>query len=159
MKKIIPIAVLLLALLLTGCKVKNYTPEIADFSQKASVSTGEFSYSCEIVRNSEGVTVTATSTNASGLSVFYNGDTAVFRYSDMEYTLPAQRLNAANPAKAVYEVFESIASGKAPDASKTADGFRYDGKTSLGSFTLLQFDDYSYKSIIFKDAGISILFD
>ncbi len=159
MKKIIPIAALLIALILTGCKVKTYTPEIADFSQSASVSSGDFSYNCEISRNAEGVTVTATSTKAKGLTVFYNGNSAVFKYLDMEYEINGDKLNAANPAKAVYDVFEYLTSQQTLQASKTADGFRYDGKTSLGSFSVLQYEDYSYKSIVFKDADINIVFN
>lgn len=158
MKKVVPVIVCL-CLLLTGCSVKTYTPEIRDFSQNASVEAGEFSYTCEISMAENIVTVTATSTNASGMSIVYNGKSANFKYLDMEYEIVSDKIDDTNPAKAVYEAFEALHSGFPDNASKTADGFRYDGKTALGSFTLLQKDDYTYKSLQFKEANISIEFE
>lgn len=141
-----------------GCKVKTYNPEIADFSQSASVETGDFAYTCDISLQEKVVTVTATSTNANGMSIIYNGKSALFRYSDMEYEIVSDKIDYTNPARAVYDVFEALRASMPDNASKTADGFRYDGKTELGSFTVLQYDDYSYKSISFKDANIYIVF-
>ena len=77
----------------------------------------------------------------------------------MEYEIVSDKIDDTNPAKAVYEAFAVIKEGFPDNASKTADGFRYDGKTALGSFTLLQRDDYSYKSLQFKEANINIEFE
>lgn len=143
----------------SACSVKTYTPEISDFSQNASVETGSFSYMCNISLAENVVTVTATSTNAEGFSIVYDGKSAKFRYLDMEYEIVSDKIENTNPAKAVYDAFETLKAGFPDNASKTADGFRYDGKTELGSFTVLQYDDYSYKSISFKDANINIVFE
>ncbi|MDE6384670.1 MAG: hypothetical protein K2L36_00795 [Eubacterium sp.] len=158
MKKIIAL-LFAAAFLLTGCKVKTYTPEIADFNQNATVTAGDFSYTCEISKQGMVVTVMATSTNASGMSIVYNGTSAVFKYLDMEYEIVSDKIDDTNPAKAVYDAFEVLISGVPDNASKTADGFRYDGKTALGDFILLQNDDYSYKSIYFKEANMNIVFE
>ena len=158
MKKILPIVVLMM-FLFAGCSVESYTPEIKDFSQNASVEAGGFSYTCEISMAENVVTITATSTNASGMCIVYNGKSANFKYSDMEYEIVSDKIDDTNPAKAVYEAFEALKSGFPDNTSKTADGFRYDGKSALGSFTLLQRDDYTYKSLQFKDANLSIEFE
>ena len=158
MKKILPI-IIAIVVLFAGCSVEAYTPEIKDFSQNASVEAGEFSYTCEISMAENVVTVTATSTNANGMSIVYNGKSANFKYLEMEYEIVSDKIDDTNPAKAVYDAFEALKAGFPDNASKTADGFRYDGKSALGSFTLLQRDDYTYKSLHFKDANISIEFE
>lgn len=158
MKKIVPIIFAVLVLL-AGCSVETYTPEINDFSQNASVEAGDFSYTCEISMAENIVTVTATSTNAKGMCIVYNGKSANFKYLEMEYEIVSDKIDDTNPAKAIYDAFEALKSGFPDNASKTADGFRYDGKSALGSFTLLQKDDYTYKSLHFKDANISIDFE
>lgn len=146
-------------LLFAGCKVQAKNPEIKDFSCNASVEAGDFSYTCAISLVEDIVTVTATSTNASGLSIVYNGKSAIFKYLDMEYEIVSDKIDDTNPAKAIFDAFAAIKEEFPENASKTADGFRYDGKTALGSFTLLQYDDYSYKAIHFKDANIDIVFN
>ena len=141
--------IILICVLFAGCSVEAYTPEIKDFSQNASVEAGEFSYTCEI----------SMAENANGMCIVYNGKSANFKYLDMEYEIVSDKIDDTNPAKAVYEAFAVIKEGFPDNASKTADGFRYDGKTALGSFTLLQRDDYSYKSLQFKEANINIEFE
>lgn len=158
MKKIVPI-IAVFCVLLAGCSVKTYTPELRDFSQNASVEAGDFSYTCEITMAENVVTVTATSTNANGMCIVYNGKSANFKYLDMEYEIVSDKIDDTNPAKAVYAAFKAVQEGFPDNASKTADGFRYDGKTALGSFTLLQRDDYSYKSLQFREANIRIEFE
>lgn len=158
MKKIVPI-IAVFCVLLAGCSVKTYTPELRDFRQNASVEAGDFLYTCEISMAENVVTVTATSTNANGMCIVYNGKSANFKYLDMEYEIVSDKIDDTNPAKAVYEAFNAVREGFPDNASKTADGFRYDGKTALGSFTLLQRDDYSYKSLQFREANISIEFE
>lgn len=156
-RRIIPI-ILLAAVLLTGCKMTTYDPVIADFEQSAAVTVDDKSYTCDISMIDNVVTVTATSSNAIGLTLIYNGDSVTFKYFDLEYEITSDKIDETNLAKAIYDAFQVITT--APEkASKTADGFRYDGKTALGDFTILQYDDYSYKSIEFKDANIKIVFD
>ena len=157
MKKIIAV-LMLAALLFAGCQMKTYNPEIGDFEQSAFVTVRDNSYTCDISRIDNVVTVTATSSNAIGLTITYDGNSAMFKYFDLEYEVTSDKIDDTNLAKAIYDAFEVIIS--TPDnASKTADGFRYDGKTDLGNFTILQYDDYSFKSIDFKEANINIIFD
>ena len=157
MKKIIAV-LMLTVLLFAGCRIKTYNPDIGDFEQSASVTVRENSYTCDISRIDNVVTVTATSSNAIGLTIIYDGNSATFKYFDLEYEITSDKIDDTNLAKAIYDAFEVITT--VPDnASKTADGFRYDGKTDLGNFTILQYDDYSFKSIDFKEANINVVFD
>lgn len=146
-------------IMLCGCEMKTYTPEITDFQQNASVTSGIFSYTCKICRNNGEITVTATSTNAKGMSIFYNGEIVTFSYQDMNYQLEGDRIDKTNPAVAIYDVFDYILNTKPLNASKTEDGFRYDGKTDLGNFVLLQNDDFTYKSLYFNNANLNINFE
>ena len=157
MKKIIAV-LMLVALLFVGCQMKTYNPEIGDFEQSAAVTVRDNSYTCDISRVENVVTVTATSSNAIGFTMIYDGNSATFNYFGLEYEITSDKIDDTNLAKAIYDAFEVITT--TPDkASKTADGFRYDGKTDLGNFTILQYDDFSFKSIEFKDANIKIVFD
>lgn len=145
------------AVILAGCKMKTYNPIITDFDQRATVTAGDFSYECNIARGQGTVTVAALSTNARGAVITYNGKSAVFSYLGMDYEIESAEIDSTNPAKAIYEAFEAVCS-QPENVSRTKDGFRYDGKTALGEFTLLQNDDDSYKSLFFKDADIKIIF-
>lgn len=157
MKKVI--AVLMLAVLLfAGCQMKTYSPEIGNFEQSASVTVRDNSYTCDISRFGSVITVTATSSNAIGFTITYDGNSSTFNYFGLEYEITSDKIDDTNLAKAIYDAFEVITSS-AFNASKTADGFRYDGKTDLGNFTILQYDDYSFKSIDFKEANIKVVFD
>ncbi len=69
---------------------------------------GEFSYTCEISMAENSVSVTATSTNANGMCIAYNGKSANFKYLDMEYEIVSDKIDDTNPAKAVYEAFAVI---------------------------------------------------
>lgn len=157
MKKVIAVFMLVL-LLFAGCQMKTYNPEIGDFEQSADVTVRDNAYTCDISRIDGVVTVTATSSNAIGFTISYDGVTAKFNYFGLEYELTSDKIDDTNLAKAIYDAFEVISSD-AFNASKTADGFRYDGKTDLGNFTILQYDDYSFKSIEFKEANIKVIFD
>lgn len=157
MKKVITV-LLLAVLLFAGCQMKTYNPEIGDFEQSAAVTVRDNSYTCDISRIDTVVSVTATSSNAIGFTMTYDGNSATFDYFGLEYEITSDKIDDTNLAKAIYDAFDVITNS--PDkASKTADGFRYDGKTDLGNFTILQYDDYSFKSIEFKEANIKIVFD
>jgi len=155
LKKIIPI-VLLLALL-SGCKIQNYTPELVDFNQNAAYTSGDFFCSCNITLDDGTVTVTATSTNAKGLTISYNGSELQYAYGDMNYAVSSQP-QITNPAVAVYDAFASLKAAESNHASKTEDGFEYRGQSALGDFVLLQYDDNTYKSLYFTDADIKFEF-
>lgn len=146
-------------LLLSGCSVKNYTPEIPlTFTQNVEVTSGDFSYTCEICKTEELVSVTVTSTYAKGMIMSYDGNEISFRYSDYAYSLDGSNFEKRNAAIVVYEVFDYINSSQSLDAKKIDGGYRYDGKISLGDFTLIQNDDNSLSSLIIRDADYKIDF-
>ena len=67
MKKLIPL--LFAVSLLVGC-AKSYTPILnTDFKLNAVYKIGDFSFSCEIVKNENIVSVTPTSTNAKNMII------------------------------------------------------------------------------------------
>lgn len=138
--------------------MQTYTPEIVDFVQSASVTSGDFSYNCVISRKNNIVTITATSTNATGLSIIYDGNNVVFAYNDMQYEIAGSNIDSTNPAVAIYDVFYCIENTTPLNASKTKDGYVYTGKADSGDFVLHQYDDYSYKSLYLKNANINIEF-
>lgn len=145
---------LVIVFLFCGCKVKNYTPELTDFKQNASVTSGDFSYTCEICKNEGVVTIIATSTNAKGMCIRYDGKTASFIYDDIKLDFDGKKLDYTNPAIAVFEVFYYLQNNENINVSKVDSGFKYEGKTNLGDFVLLQNDDLSYDALVFKDANI-----
>lgn len=155
MKKIIPLV--LIFVLLTGCKIKNYTPEIVDFNQNATFTSGEFSCQCNVTYENGTVTVAATSTNVSGVTYIYNGSSLICTYDDMEYTQNSG-FEASNPAVALYDAFEYLKNVENVDVSLTDTGFEYKGKTALGDFVLLQKKDNCYISINFVDYGVKFDF-
>ncbi len=157
LKKIIPL-VFVIALLFCGCQAKNNTPKLTDFKQKASVSLGDFSYTCEICKTDEVIDITITSSNAKDMCISYNGDMVSFQYDDIFLEYEGTKIDKTNPAVAIFNAFEFIKNSENIDVSKTDNGFKYEGKTNLGSFILLLNDDLSYNSLEFKDANIKIEF-
>lgn len=148
---------MLIFALFSGCKIKNYTPELVDFNQNAAYTAGDFFCSCNITMDENTVTVSATSTNAKGLTICYDGAEVKYTYGDMSFVIAPEN-NSANPAVIIYDAFQSLKSAESNGASKTEDGFEYKSSTSLGSFVLLQYDDNSYKSLYFTDADIKFEF-
>lgn len=141
----------------SGCSIKNYTPELADFNQNAAYTSGDFFCSCNITLDEDSVTVIATSTNAKGLTISYNGSEIKYLYGDMSYVL-APSNDILNPAVIIYDAFQNLKSSDLSNASKTEDGFEYKGKTAIGDFVLLQYDDNTYKSLYFTDADVKFEF-
>lgn len=156
LKKIIPLLVLLTALF-SGCSIQNYTPELVDFNQNSAYTSGDFFCSCNITLDENIVTVTATSTNANGLTISYNGSEVKYLYGDMSYVIAPEK-NTANPAVIIYDALQSLKESEQNNVSKTEDGFEYKGNTSIGDFVLLQYDDNTYKSLYFPDADIKFEF-
>lgn len=149
---------LVIIFLFCGCKMKTYTPELTDFKQNASVTSGDFSYTCEICKKDGVVSVTATSTNAKDMSISYDGNTVSFLYYDMKCDFDGNNVEYTNPAVAIFNVFDYLQNNDEIKVSKTEDGFKYEGNTNIGEFILIQNDDNSYKSLLFKDANINVVF-
>jgi hypothetical protein len=146
MKKTIPLFLILLTLV--GCSAKIYTPVInTEFELNAVYQTGDFSYNCEIVKNEDFVSVTPTSTNASGMIITYDGKNVTFNRNDMVKSISADEIVKTNPAVVIYEVFNYIETFENLDVQRIDNKYQYTGKTSLGNFILVQNDDNSIESI------------
>lgn len=157
MKKIIPL-VLVIVLLFCGCKIKNFTPELTDFKQNASVDLGDFLYTCEICKKDDVVEIKVTSTNASGMSIIYDGEKVSFNYDDIVIDYNADKIDYTNPAIIIFDVFNYLNNEDNLSVLKIDNGFKYEGKTNLGEFILIQNEDLSYDSLVLKNANINIKF-
>lgn len=156
MKRIVPF--ILILFLFTGCEIKEYTPEIPlAFTQKAKVTSGDFSFDCEICKTEENVIVTVLSTSAAGMVMTYNGSELVFVYENYSHSVDGNNFEPYNTAIIVYEAFGSIVSGETA-GRKIDGGYQYDGKITAGDFSMMQNDDNSLKSISVRSAGITIEF-
>lgn len=152
------IVVMLSLLTLTACEIKAYTPEVpTEFKQNALVTSGDFSFECEICRNLTETVVTVTSTNAAGLTMTYDGSEICFSYGDYSYNINADNFEKSNTAEVVYEVIEELASGRVT-GRKIDGGYKYEGSVDFGQFVLVQNDDNSLASIAFKQNGYTVKF-
>lgn len=157
MKKIAPL--LLIFLLLSGCKVKNYTPEIpVTLEQNVRVTSGGFSYDCKICKTESDVSVTVNSTAAQGLTMVYDGSNLNFSFSDFSYGLNGKNFEKKNPAIVIYEVFDYINTTEQLNAKKIDGGFKYEGKISLGDFILIQNEDNSLSELTMRNIDYKIEF-
>lgn len=139
--------------------IKNYTPELPDeLKQNALVSLGDFSYNCEICRNSENVTVTVLDTNAKGMVMMYNGNDLSFVYEDYSYSVNAENLEKTNVAIVIYQVFEALLCDDTA-SKKIENGYQYRGKIDIGEFVLIQNDDNTFKSITVIGPQMKIIFE
>lgn len=147
-------------LLLVGCRIKNYTPEIpVTFTDNVTVVSGDFSYQCEICKNETGVTVTVLSTKAQGLVMTYDGKNLNFNYDDFSYAVDGTNFEKSNPAIVIYEVFYYINTSETLKAKKIEGGYRYEGNISFGDFILTQNDDNTFKSLVFRGIDYVIEFE
>jgi hypothetical protein len=154
-----PILLVVSLVLLAGCKVKNYTPEIPlTFNENVRVTSGDFSYDCEICKTEDNVSVTVNSTSAAGMIMTYDGSNLNFKYSDFSYDIDGSNFEKRNPAIVIYEVFEYINSNSQLTAKKIDGGYKYEGKISLGDFILIQNDDNTFSDITFRNTDYKIEF-
>lgn len=151
---------LVIMMIFTGCQIKNYTPEIPlTFEENVKVVLGDYSYTCKICKFKSGeVQVDITSTSAKGLVMRYDGNTLNFTYADYSYSIDAKNFERKNPAIVVYEVFECVNSTDGAKSFKTDGGYKYEGKTSLGNFTLYLREDNTVSLITVKSAGFAMEF-
>ncbi len=157
MKKIIPILFALLAL--CSCSAQIHTPVInTEFDVMAVYKAGDFSYTCQIKRQNNIVTITSLSGYAKGTSISFDGKDVTFVHDDMKKTVSAEILNSDNPAMMVYRVFEYIEKNENLDVKKVDNTYQYTGKTSFGNFVFEQKEDNSFSKLTFTDKGVEITF-
>lgn len=158
MKKILPLF-LAAILLLTGCKAKNYTPELPlNFKQNAVVTSGDFSFECEICKNEENVAVTVMSTKAKGLVMTFDGKLLDFSYDNFSHQIDGTNFENSNAAIVVYQVIEAASAEENIIIRKVDGGYKYEGRIAYGDFIMLQSDDNSLKSISFRNRDLIIEF-
>lgn len=158
MKKILPIFLVLL--LLSGCKIKTYTPEIpVSFQQNAQVTSGDFSFSCKICKSEGKVAVTVTSTSASGMVMTYDGDKLNFLYDDFSYDIDGSNFEKNNIAILIYDVFEYIENTDELSVRKIDTGYKYEGSVSCGDFILIQNNDNSLSSLTLRTGDMKVEFE
>lgn len=98
------------------------------------------------------------STNATGLVMSCDGKSLDFNYADYSYSINANGFAGTNPAIVLYEVFDYIHNSPQLVSKKLDNGYRYDGKTSLGDFVLIQNDDNTFKTLTIKAVDFKIEF-
>lgn len=101
MKKIIPLFSVIL--LLVGCTQQNNIPTLcSEFSKNAVIKVGDFSYNADIKLSNNTVYVTATSTNAKGLTISCDGKNVTYSYGKMMKSVDISMVSKTNPAILIY---------------------------------------------------------
>lgn len=104
MKKIIPL--LFTLFMLVGCSQQNNAPALSDdFSSKAEIKVGDFSYSATIKWHNNKAFITANTTNAKGLTLCCDGVNVTYSYGRMLKKADINRVTKYNPALILYQVF------------------------------------------------------
>lgn len=155
MKKIISLSMCLVFLLLCGCSTVKSTVELKPkYSQTATVKMGDYSYSANVKFDGKSVYITPTSTNASGMTISCNGKEVTFSRRDMLTKADKSKVSAYNPAVLFYDAITT-----ASDCKKVDNAYVFDGKTSVGNFTLTVNQSSELVSLNIPDADFSIEFD
>lgn len=154
------ITILSALLLLSACSSGASPPATAPvFTVNARYTAGEFSYSCVVERTENAVSVTATSTAATGLCLTCDGSAVTFEKGDMAEAFPLSETRKTNPAAVLYSVFADVF-GPAPPAPQEQDGlFYYRGSSAVGDYALSVNADGSLNTLSVPSAGISVVFD
>lgn len=159
MKKII--SLLLVSLFIftfSSCTIKINTPEIPQsFNQNAVVTSGDFSFECEICKNEEIVSVKVKNTNALGLIMIYDGNTVNFKYDEYSKKISGENFEKGNTAIIIYDVINAL-ENEEMQKHIIDGGVKYEGKTNFGEFVLVQNDNSTLKSLSFKNSDYRIDF-
>ena len=107
MKKVIPF-LCLLSLVMCACTHQKSPETDSAFTYDAVYHTGDFSFKCTVKLSGGTVFVTVNSTNAAGLTVSCDGKNVTFTRGKMIKTLPKESVDATNPARLLWEVFDSF---------------------------------------------------
>ena len=144
---------------LAGCSAKTYTPVLqTSFDLNALVKTGDFSYQARLVRDESGVSVTPLTTAAAGMKIACDGKSITLSQGAFSKSIEKGKLDATNPAAVLYEVFSYLESLEKVNSYFKDDCFIIRGKTSVGTFILVQTKNNKMKSVSVPDAKIEIEF-
>ena len=110
MKKTLGFILLIISILMfSSCSVKMNTPEVPKaFTQNAVVTSGDFSYECEICKKEGSVSITVKNTNALGLVMTYDGKKVSFKYSTYSYDISGENFEKENAAIIIYDVISAL---------------------------------------------------
>ena len=159
MKKIFSLFFLvILSISFSSCKAKINTPEIPQsFNQNAVVTSGDFSFECEICKNEKSVSVKVKNTNALGLVMIYDGENVNFKYNDYSQNISGENFEKGNTVIIIYDVINAL-ENEETQKHIIDGGVKYEGKTSYGEFILVQNDNSTLKSLAFKNSDYRIAF-
>ena len=154
MKKTIPLV--LIMLIFSACNMRTYTPVInEDIKLSAIYKTGDFSFSCDIVKQGDNVSIIPTSTRAKGMVISCNGKEVTFKRNKLIKTYDISELDKTNPAIILYQVFSSLDTA---DVKLIENAFTYTGSCSLGKYILKQNKNNELLSLSLPSANIEIDF-
>ncbi len=160
MKKIATysLIIFLCFIFLCSCQAKIKSPKVpSTFNQNAVVTLGDFSFECEICKDESSVSTKINNTNALGLVMTYDGNNVNFSYNDFSYDINGENFEKANVSIIIYDVINALEN---EDTQKHIidNGVKYEGKTSFGSFVLIQNNNGTLKSLSFKDSEFRVEF-
>lgn len=127
------------------------------FSREATVTFGDFTYTCTVTKEESTVTVTPTDTSAAGMTIACDGASVTFTQNEMTQRFDRTAVDVTNPARALWEVLDAV-SGDRAEVLQEDGFFIYNGSCSAGRFTLSQNTDGSWHSLQLPAAGITVLF-
>ncbi|MCM1115703.1 MAG: hypothetical protein NC397_09425 [Clostridium sp.] len=158
MKRFLPL-ILIFMLLLSGCSVKEYTPEIPnELRVNALVTSGDFSFNCEICKNDDFVRATVLDTAAKDMVMTFDGADLTFVYADYDFSVDGSSFEKSNIAIVIYQLFEALNSDEII-AKKIDGGYQYKGKIDIGDLTLIQDEDNTFKVFSVPAADYTVEFD
>ena len=110
MKKTLGFILLIISIFMfSSCSVKINSPEVPKaFTQNAVVTSGDFSYECEICKKEGSVSITVKNTNALGLVMTYDGKNVNFKYSTYSYDISGENFEKENAAIIIYDVISAL---------------------------------------------------
>lgn len=154
MKKFLPLLVIVCAL--CSCSQAAQSPVLTRFSQSAVIESGDFSYNADVRFENNTVYITATSTNASGLTVSCDGSRVNYSYKNMSNYTGFEKTTDYNISKALYCVFTDLHNAQ---AKKENDTTFFLGKTELGSYELALDKEQCPVTLSIPEAAIYIKFN
>ena len=93
----------------SSCTIKINTHEIPQsYNQNAVVTSGDFSFECEICKNEEIVSVKVKNTNALGLIMIYDGKNVNFKYDKYSKKISGEYFEKENTAIIMYLLLTAL---------------------------------------------------
>ena len=148
-----------MATVLAACSKGNAPVFDADLRYHAVYKTGDFSYSCTIVKENGVISITPTSTNAAGMTISCDGKTVTFQKEDLIKSYDMNTIDSTNPAVLLYEVFRYLDDTETLNVGSVGELREVSGKTSVGNFTLTLNSDDTLNTLSVPAAMISVIFE